>query len=102
MMNHVDSVAAPGALRRQVRRAARLTYCLGRLCDRLDPADAGYAWALDREKDVRNFAGRAVREWIEGRLEAGRAADRIGSYVQPVEESLLAYARAARRSSATY
>jgi hypothetical protein len=97
-MNDVDSIGAPRALRRQVRRAARLTYCLGRLCDRLDPGDAGYGWALSREKDVRGYSGRVVREWLEGRIDAGRAADRIGSFVQPVEESLLAYARAAQRS----
>jgi hypothetical protein len=98
-MSAPDPSSCPPALRRQVRRAARLAYCLARFSERAAPGDADFVWAVGRAHDVRRVTGSAVREWAEGRLDAGRAAFRIGSHVQVLEESLLAYARSTRRPS---
>lgn len=96
-MSAADPSSCPLALRRQVKRAARLAYCLARFSESVTPGDVDYVWAVGRAEDVRRLADTAVREWADGRLDAGHAALRIGSHVQVLEESLLAYARSTRR-----
>jgi hypothetical protein len=86
-------------LRQQVKRAARLAYCLARFSESVTPGDVDYVWAVGRADGVRRLAGTAVRDWAEGRMDAASAASRIGSHVQILEESLLAYARSTRRSA---
>ncbi|HEY3816816.1 MAG TPA: hypothetical protein VGL81_06590 [Polyangiaceae bacterium] len=81
----------PVALRFEVRRAARLSHTLTRLVDRVDPGDAAFVWLLGRADEVRAVVGGTMREWQEGRLDERRAAERIGTYVRGLEESLEAF-----------
>jgi hypothetical protein len=87
----------PPALRREIRRAARLSSVLTVRAINAQVSD----WCCGRADEVRAVVGDATREWSEGRLDEARAADRIGSYVRGVEEALQAWVRAARGGSAS-
>lgn len=82
----------PPALRREIRRAARLSSVLTVRAINAQVSD----WCCGRADEVRAVVGDATREWSEGRLDEVRAADRIGSYVRGVEEALQAWVRSTR------
>jgi len=101
-MMHASSVPSrssfPPALRLEVRRAARLSHSLAGLIDRVHPDDACFVWLVGRHDEVRAFVGGVMREWSEGKLDAMRASERIGTYARSLEESIEAFFHPSRRS----
>jgi hypothetical protein len=94
-----NTPAKSAALHHQVRRAERLSHCFTRFLERLDPDDAGFVWAVTRAEQLRHVVATVVGEHEEGRLDERLAVAQLGSYVQVLEESLLAYVRSTRRAS---
>ncbi len=92
--------AYPPVLRRELRRAARLSQVLA-LHTQRSPTDLTLSlWLHGRADEVRAVVGDATREWSEGRLDESHAAERIGAYVRGLEESLASWVRAGRRPGA--
>jgi hypothetical protein len=79
----------PAPLRRELLRAARLSCELARLVERVDQDDRSFVWLVGRADEVRAFVGSTMGEWRAERLDAGPAAERVHTYVEAVESSLV-------------
>jgi hypothetical protein len=66
------------------------------------PDDECFVWLIGRHEEVRAFVGGVMREWSEGKLDAPRASERIGTYARSLEESVQAFFHPSRRAVSTF